>query len=126
MGRILHARNVSKRDQQLIVILISEVIFDICANLLHSINITYLAITTDHVKSPDRIQIESFIGYLSTPFLILINKCLSLYLYLAVSSKFRKDVQYIFRLCSRSHVIAPDRSHCPPTTNQIVAINGTS
>ena len=70
-----------------------EVLLYISTNLLFSINITYGAITADIVKSTDRMRIESFIGYLSTPFLIIINNCAPFYLYLCVSSKFRQDVK---------------------------------
>ena len=86
----------SQRDQQLILLLICEVFLYVCTNLLYSINITYSAITSDLSKSIDRIRIESFIAYFSTPFLIIINNCAPFYLYIIVSRKFRQDVKRFF------------------------------
>ena len=86
---------MSKRDQQLIVLLICEVLLYISTNLLYSINITYSAVTSNISKTPDRIRVESFIAYFSTPFLIIINNCAPFYLYLIVSSKFRQDVKHL-------------------------------
>ena len=114
--RISHTRNVGKRDQQLILLLISEVLLYVCTNLLYSINITYAAVTADHLKTVERIRIESFIAYLSTPFLILINNCLPFYVYFTVSSKFRKDVQHFFTFYSRARAIAPVPLNHPTIT----------
>lgn len=80
-----------------------EVILYISTNLLYSINITYSAITSDISKDIDRIRIESFIAYFSTPFLIIINNCAPFYLYLLVSSKFRQDVKTLFH-CRRTNI----------------------
>lgn len=93
-----------RRDQQLIVLLICEILVYISTNLLYSINITYSAITSYDVKSLERLRIEGFISYFSTPFLIIINNCIPFYLYLMVSSKFRTDVKIFlmsFWRCSR-------------------------
>ncbi len=86
-------QRVGKLDQQLILVLMCEVLVYISTNLLYSLNITYSAITSGQSKTADRIHIESFIAYLSTPFLIIINNCAPFYLYLIVSSKFRQDLR---------------------------------
>jgi hypothetical protein len=96
-------KRVGKRDQQLIIILMCEVLLYVSTNLLYSINITYSAITSGEAKSIDRIHIESFIAYFSTPFLIIINNCAPFYLYLIVSSKFRQDVRNFLSFCYHYH-----------------------
>ncbi|CAF0804845.1 unnamed protein product [Adineta ricciae] len=92
-------QRIGNRDQQLIILLMCEVLLYISTNLLYSINITYSAITSNDQKTGERLRIESFISYFSTPFLIIINNCAPFYLYLCVSSKFRKDVKNLFRAC---------------------------
>ena len=92
-------QRMGNRDQQLIILLMCEVLLYVSTNLLYSINITYSAITSNDQKSSERLRIESFISYFSTPFLIIINNCAPFYLYLCVSSKFRKDVRNLFRAC---------------------------
>jgi hypothetical protein len=94
---------MGRRDQQLILLLICEVLLYVSTNLLYSINITYSAITSNDQKSVERIRIESFIAYFSTPFLIIINNCAPFYLYLCVSGKFRSDVRNLFAACFRCH-----------------------
>ncbi|CAF0900850.1 unnamed protein product [Adineta steineri] len=102
----INQQRVGRRDQQLIILLMCEVLLYISTNLLYSINITYQAITSNDQKTSDRLRIESFISYFSTPFLIIINNCAPFYLYLCVSSKFRQDVKDLFLSCyhCRRHV----------------------
>lgn len=92
----MYQRRITRRDQQLMILSMSEVLLYVCTNLLFSINITYSAVTANHPKSMERIDIESFIAYISTPFLIIINNCAPFYLYLLVSGKFREDVKMFF------------------------------
>jgi hypothetical protein len=111
-------QRMGNRDQQLIILLACEVCLYILTNSLYSINITYSAITTDVPKGLDRIRIESFIAYLSTPFLIIINNCAPFYLYFIVSSKFRQDVKKFLTSCCPYHQIAPEQSKQPSNTNK--------
>ncbi|UJR27500.1 hypothetical protein I4U23_008784 [Adineta vaga] len=101
--RTFNQQRMGKRDQQLIILCICEVLLYVCTNLLYSINITYSAITSDEQKTIDRIRIESFIAYFSTPFLIIINNCAPFYVYLCASSKFRSDVKNLFLSCFYCH-----------------------
>jgi hypothetical protein len=101
-------QHIGKRDQQLLISLICEVLLYISTNLLYSINITYSAITSGDSKSADRIRIESFIAYFSTPFLIIINNCAPFYLYLLVSSKFRQDFIKFFTSCCHVHQVTQE------------------
>ncbi len=53
-------RRISKRDQQLLISLICEVVRYILTNLLYSVNVTYSTITSGQSKTIERIRIESF------------------------------------------------------------------
>jgi hypothetical protein len=116
--RTSNYQQVSKRNQQLILILSCEVLLYIFTNLLYSINIAYSAITSGNSKSIERIRIESFIAYFSTPFLIIINNCAPFYLYLIVSSKFREDFKKLFTSCDGCHQIAVERINPPTNINR--------
>ncbi|CAF2966536.1 unnamed protein product [Rotaria sp. Silwood2] len=99
----LNRQRISRRDQQLTILIIYEVILYVITCLPFSINITYLTITSNYPKTPDRIRIESFITLFSSPFLVIINSCAPFYLYLVVSSKFRQDFRNLFRSCHCYH-----------------------
>ena len=107
-ARKTHQR-IGRRDQQLMLLLMCEVLLYICTNLLFSINITYSAITADQVKTLERLRIEAFVTYLSTPFLIIINNCSAFYLYLLVSVKFRHDVKTLLTCWTRQAQTHPSQ-----------------
>ena len=109
-------RRIGRREQQLMVLLSCEVIVYICTNLLFSINITYSAITVDEAKTIDRLRIEGFISYLSTPFIIIINNCVPFYLYLIVSQKFRQDLKKLLTCGKRRMEQAHTRCKASGTT----------
>ena len=126
-GGPLNAQRVSKRDQQLIVVLISEVFMYVCTNLLYSINIAYSTITAGQDKTIERLRIEAFVAYLSTPFLVLINNCFPFYLYCMVSSKFRNDVRQLFSCLGCTARIAPEQPRPPVATlNRISVVANAS
>jgi hypothetical protein len=120
-----HHKRVGKRDQQLIILLVCEVFVYISTNLLYSINIIYSVITADESKTIDRIYIESFIAYFSTPFLIIINNCAPFYLYLIVSSKFRKDVKHLLSChCLHAHrQVVPGRTDARTKPSRSIALH---
>lgn len=96
LNDIAGRQRISKRDQQLLISLICEVVLYILTSLLYSANITYSAITSGESKTIERIRIESFISFFASPFLVIINNCAAFYLYLVVSSKFRQDLMKLF------------------------------
>lgn len=118
VGRTRNYDQIDKRDQQLFISLMCEVLLYISTNLLYSINITYSAITSGDSKTPERLRIESFISYFSTPFLIIINNCAPFYLYLLVSSKFRQDVIKFFTSCCHIHQLTPRQNNRTMTMNR--------
>ena len=114
---------MGRRDQQLIVLLICEIFVYISTNLLFSINTTYAAITSNEVKSLERLRIEGFISYFATPFLIIINNCIPFYLYLMASSKFRKDVKSFFtHLCRRNGQGNDEYTNDPRANNTVSTV----
>jgi hypothetical protein len=121
----LHYQRIDNRDQQLIILLICEVCLYLCTNLLYSINITYSAITSNVQKDSERIRIESFIAYFSTPFLIIINNCAPFYLYFIVSKKFRQDVKNFFTSCCHSHQVIQERNNQPTNSHRMALTNRT-
>ncbi len=92
-------QRISKREQQSMILLICEIVVYILTNISYSLVLTYSTITAKQFKTMEQIHIELFISYLSSPFLILINNCSLFYLYLIVSSKFRKDLKQLFHCC---------------------------
>ena len=124
MGRTLNDhQRMSRQDQQLIILLICEVFLYIFTNCLYSINITYSAITSSEQKTTERIRIESFIAYFSTPFLIVINNCAPFYLYAIVSKKFRRDVKALFTSCCPWNQILPEENNQPNNIQSMAPIN---
>jgi hypothetical protein len=115
--RTRNNEHMGNRDQQLLISLICEVFLYILTNLLYSVNITYSAITSGQSKTIERIRIESFIGYFSTPFLIIINNCAPFYLYLLISSKFRQDLIQLFTPCCHIQQKIPKQNNRPTTMN---------
>ncbi|CAF3403418.1 unnamed protein product [Rotaria socialis] len=91
--------SIHKRDQQLMLLSVCEIILYVSTNILYSVNVTYSTLTYDHVKSAQRIQIESFISHFSLAFLIIVNNGASFYLYSIISSRFRKDFESLFSHC---------------------------
>lgn len=74
-------RHINLRDQQSIRLIILEIIAYIFTNIPYSIYVTYSTITANNVKTTDQIRIESFINYLVSPCLIIINNCIPFYLF---------------------------------------------
>ncbi|CAF0826873.1 unnamed protein product [Rotaria sp. Silwood1] len=96
-------QRIGRRDEQLTILIMYEVILYVITNLLYSINITYLTITSNYPKSAYQIHIESFITFFSSPFLVIINSCAPFYLYFIVSSKFRRDLTKLSSLSYCHH-----------------------
>ena len=119
MRRPRDGTRIGKRDRQLLISLICEVILYVLTNLLFSVNTTYLAITASERKTMERLGIESFISYFASPFLIIINNCAPFYLYFLVSSKFRRDVFKFFIICCRCQRCIPNPNNHSITIQRI-------
>ncbi len=80
-----------QRDRYLMRLVIAEVIVNVVTSIPYSANLIYGRMT-DYVigKSPERLEIESFISFF-TQFLIYLISVNSFYLFMLTSKRFRKD-----------------------------------
>ncbi|CAF0893554.1 unnamed protein product [Adineta steineri] len=90
------AMRMKKRDIQLIVILISEVVVYLLSTVWYPLDTMYLTITASIVKTPDRVAIENFIRYLALNFFIFLNSCSLFYVHLLASKRFRHECKELF------------------------------
>jgi hypothetical protein len=86
----------SKRDYTLLMMLLSEVFIYVITTILFPIITVYKAVTNGEIKSVERQQIESFISFLATPFLIYINPSSTFYIYILSSKNYRKECKQMF------------------------------
>jgi uncharacterized membrane protein len=100
----LHQRHgtqtrLRQRDRYLMRMVIAEVIVNISTSIPYSINLLYGAATYNVVnKSMQRIEIESFISFL-TQFLIYLISVAPFYLFLLTSKPFRNEFINILVQC---------------------------
>ena len=116
-------QRITKLDQQLLISLTCEIILYISTNLLYSANITYSAIAASDSKTADRLRIEAFVSFFSSPFLIIINNCATFYLYLIVSSKFRQDLKKLCTSYCRTRETISEHDNHPLEVNQNTTTN---
>jgi hypothetical protein len=86
--RITHMR---RKDYDLSIMLICEVIVYFISTIPYPIQTLYLTITRDIIKSSYRLKIESFITFLSYSFLIYINSASTFYVYIGTSHAYRRQ-----------------------------------
>jgi hypothetical protein len=77
----------------MIVMLIGQVIVYVISTSLYPAVTLYLAITTQHEKHSQRVQIETFLNFLGSSFLIYLNPSSTCYIYLLASRSFRQEVK---------------------------------
>jgi type II secretory pathway component PulF len=82
---------IRKRDVQLMIILIGEVVVYFLSTVWFPIYTIYFTITVNIPKSTDRLAIEEFIRYLTFSFLLYINSCSIFYIHLLASKPFRQE-----------------------------------
>jgi hypothetical protein len=87
----------NKRDSTLLIMLLSEVLVYVITTILFPIITLYKSVTNEQMKSVERQQIESFISFLATPFLIYINPSSTFYVYILSSKNYRKECKHMFR-----------------------------
>ncbi|CAF1281474.1 unnamed protein product [Didymodactylos carnosus] len=89
-------RHTKKRDSQLVVMLLAEIIAYLISTFLFPTNDLYQTVTSHVQKSVERQQIETFITYIARPYLIVLNACSTFFVWFAASKKFRNDFkQYL-------------------------------
>jgi hypothetical protein len=89
-------RASSRRDYTLLIMLLSEVLVYVITTILFPIITVYKAVTSGEIKSFERQQIESFISFLASPFLIYINPSSTFYVYILSSKNYRKECKQMF------------------------------
>jgi hypothetical protein len=104
--RIRHQRvhrAIIRRDHQLTVMLIVQVLCTVILSLQVAIQKLYAEFTLNQNKSPERIQIETFVATLAV-YLTLTNSATSFYLFSLTSRVFRKELKYLLFCSNRRQV----------------------
>jgi hypothetical protein len=118
--RSLHQRHgkqvrAKQRDRYLMRMVIAEVIVNIVTSIPFSINLVYGSVTSYGVnKSARRLEIESFISFL-TVFLVYLISVIPFYLFMLTSKPFRNQFFSIFIKCRDKYILRKVR---------IVPLNG--
>lgn len=91
---------LSKRDMNLLKMVLAEVIVDFILTFLYPICSLYGILTANVPnKSLDRTRIEAFLSFFLITFLFYLNYCSIFYLYLAVSKPFRQELKQLIGKC---------------------------
>jgi hypothetical protein len=90
------------RDVNMIRMLSAEIFVYLLTNIGHPISQLYLTISDRTIidKSIRRKEIEEFVLYLATSFLIYAYFCAPFYIYLIASRSFRQDFKSLFACCT--------------------------
>ena len=95
------------RDFQLRSMLMGEVIVYLLSTVWFPIYSIYVAITSNTLKSTNRLMIEGFVRYLVLSFLIFLNSCSLFYVHLLTSKVFRRECQQLIRRWYQSNRTTP-------------------
>lgn len=99
-------RNIRKRDRELLVMVLGEIIVSFLTLFPYPFVLLEMAITSyiGMDKSIDQIRIENFITILAS-FLYLLNVASPFYIFVAISKTFRNDFKtFIKNICSRKFI----------------------
>ena len=80
-----------KRDRDMLRMLLIEIVCYIITTIPAAGMYIYVAVTAGLIKNDQRLQIESFLYYLTTTFLLYANNCLSFWIYISASRSFRLE-----------------------------------
>jgi hypothetical protein len=95
-------QGLQKRDLDLMKFVLAEVVVGIILTLPQLINLLYTALTSNVPnKSQNRIQIETFINFITLFILFYLNYCVSFYLYVIMSKPFRQEIKRTIFKCLR-------------------------
>jgi len=127
--RSLHQRHgtqirVRRRDRYLMRMVIAEVVVNISTSIPYSTNLVYGATTYDIVnKSPARLEIESFISFV-TQFLIYLISVAPFYVFMITSKPFRNEFINIVVKCWGKYILRRVRIVPLNQQNNTATING--
>jgi hypothetical protein len=88
-----------KRDRDMLRMLLIEVICYATTTGPLAVLFIYLAATQTIMKSSERLQIESFLQYFTTQFLLYLTNSLSFWIYITVSRSFRSEFKKLILKC---------------------------
>jgi hypothetical protein len=80
-----------KRDRDMLRMLLIEIVCYIITTIPTAAMLMYTAITVRFIKDSQRLQIESFVSYFTTIFLLYANNSLSFWIYINASRSFRLE-----------------------------------
>jgi len=83
-------QRAKRRDRYLARMVVVEVVLNVLTSVPYSINLIYGAVTYSTSKTSERIQIESFITFVTT-FQIYLVSVIPFYLFMLAAKPFRKE-----------------------------------
>ncbi len=128
--RSLHQRHggqihAGQRDRYLMRMVIAEVILNIVTSIPYSVNLIYGKITSNVVnKSAQRLEIESFIGFV-VQFLLYMISVAPFYLFILTSKPFRNNFINILVKCWEKYILRRVRIVPLNVQNKTTTINRT-
>ena len=87
--------SLRRRDQDLLRMLLIEIAFYTCTAIPLTVNLLYRYNTQSVIRSRERQQIEGFIYYMISPFLLYGNNSVSFWIYLCASRSFRLEFKNV-------------------------------
>ena len=103
---------LNKRDVNLMRFVLAEILTAILLTSLYPINTTYTTLTSNILKSQERLQIEGFINFVIMLLLFYLNYCMTFYLYIFTSKSFRREIKRLLLRCF-NRTVRPETNNIP-------------
>jgi hypothetical protein len=123
--RLNTTRVNNRRDDTLIIMLLSQVIVYVITTCLYPAITLYRAITNGQTKTSQSLQIETFVNFFSNTILVYLNPASAFYVYFTSSKSFRKECKTAFvrlykKILRRRGQVAPGmpQTHTTPHGNR--------
>ncbi|CAF0825404.1 unnamed protein product [Didymodactylos carnosus] len=116
---------LKRKDRQLILMLLFQVIVIIVTILPLTIQKLYATFTANNIKSPIQVAYENLALQIirSVSFM---SHCLSFYIFTLVSDTFRRELVHIYRFCSKhAHITTTRTTETRTMTRMSTAVNRT-
>jgi hypothetical protein len=88
-------RHTHKKEFDLLKIVVAEVCVYLILNTSYPADSLYMSLTSDTVKSADRVRIETFVNFIAQSCLLYFISSSNFFIYMASSSSFRQEVKKI-------------------------------
>jgi hypothetical protein len=123
--RLNTTRVSNRRDDALMIMLLSQVIVYVITTCLYPAITLYRAVTNGKTKTTQSLQIETFVNFLGTALLVYLNPASAFYVYFTSSKSFRKECKTAFvhlykKILRRRGQVAPGmtQTHTTPHGNR--------